>query len=95
MDVFTLFQIRDLKRAIHLWCTKTRFGKLSDVGKLQDIVGMTPLHILACSTKHHLEMYQLLVEKYPENLVTKDQWEDFRFWMHCGVMPRVKLLNSQ
>lgn len=68
--------IRDLKRAIHPWSTKTRPGKLSDVGKLQDTVGMTPLHILACSTKHHLEMYQLLVEKYPENLVTKDQWED-------------------
>ena len=56
--------------------TKTRLGKkLCESGKRQDSLGMTPLHILACSTKHHLEMYQLLVERYPETLVTKDRWD--------------------
>ena len=66
--------INDLKRAIHPWCTKTRSGKLNDTGKRRDIVGMTPLHILACSIKHNVEMYQLLIEKYPENLITTDDW---------------------
>jgi hypothetical protein len=51
-----------------------RSTKSSVVGKRQDLFGMTPLHILACSTKHHLEIYQLLVEKYPENLTVHDMW---------------------
>ena len=66
--------INDLKRAIHPWSTKTRSGKVNDTGKRRDIVGMTPLHILACSTKHCSELFQLLVEKYPENLITTDDW---------------------
>ncbi len=66
--------LTDMKRVIHPWATKTRCGKLSAIGKRQDIFRMTPLHILACSTIHHLEMYQLLVEKYPENLTVKDKW---------------------
>jgi hypothetical protein len=35
---------------------------------------MTPLHILACSSVHNLEAYHLLVEQYPENLITVDRW---------------------
>lgn len=66
--------MRDIQRVIHPWSTKTRCGKLSEVGKRQDFQGMTPLHILVSSTKHRLEMYQMLVEKYPDNLVTKDKW---------------------
>jgi hypothetical protein len=68
--------LSDMRRVIHPWATKTRCGKLSDVGKRQDYWSMTPLHILACTTKHHLELYQLLVEKYPETLVTKDHYGD-------------------
>ncbi len=68
--------LSDMKRIIHPWSTKTRSGKVFEIGKLHDIFGMTPLHILACSTKHHLEMYQLLVEKYPENLTVNDKWGD-------------------
>ncbi len=64
----------DIEREIHPRATKTRCGKLSDLGKRQDFQGMTPLHILTCSAKHHLEIYQLLVEKYPENLTVHDQW---------------------
>ena len=44
------------------------------MGKQNDCLGMTPLHILACSTVQRLELYQLLVEKYPENLISKDHW---------------------
>jgi hypothetical protein len=35
---------------------------------------MTPLHILACSSVHDLELYHLIVEKYPTNLITEDGW---------------------
>ena len=40
-------------------------------GKQQDCLGMTPLHILACSTKQQdsIEVYQLLIDKYPETLI--------------------------
>ena len=43
-------------------------------GLHQDCLGMTPLHILACSTVHSLELYQLIVDKYPENLIVEDAW---------------------
>ena len=44
--------------------------------KGQDCLGMTPLHILACSTKHHLEMYQMLILRHPDYLITEDAWGD-------------------
>jgi hypothetical protein len=50
---------------------KTRTGKS---GNQQDSLGMTPLHILACSKKQSLELYQLILEKHPTNLITEDVW---------------------
>ena len=35
---------------------------------------MTPLHILACSSVHSLELYRLIIKKYPTNLITEDRW---------------------
>jgi len=35
---------------------------------------MTPLHILACSTLQNIELYRVLVAKYPEALITEDSW---------------------
>lgn len=62
-------------------------GRESMTGTRCDCIGMTPLHILACSTCHTMEMYQLLVLKYPENLVTKDGWGDvpllYAFWSNA------------
>jgi hypothetical protein len=49
-------------------------NKLDPTGNQQDCLGMTPLHILACSTVHNLEMYRLIVENYPANLITEDRW---------------------
>jgi hypothetical protein len=49
-------------------------SQLNPTGNNQDCIGMTPLHILACSSVHDLEVYRLIVEKYPTNLVTKDRW---------------------
>lgn len=51
-------------------------SNVNPTGNLQDGLGMTPLHILACSSVQNLELYKLLVTKYPENLITKDRWGD-------------------
>jgi hypothetical protein len=48
--------------------------KLDLTGNQQDCLGMTPLHILACSSVHDLDVYRLIVEKYPANLITEDRW---------------------
>jgi len=59
-------------------------NRIIETGKQQDCLGMTPLHILACSTKHDLALYKLIIEKYPENLITQDGWGDipllYAFW---------------
>jgi hypothetical protein len=48
--------------------------KLDPTGNQQDCLGMTPLHILTCSSVHNIELYRLIVEKYPTNLITEDRW---------------------
>ena len=53
-----------------------RHSKLNPTGSQQDCLGMTPLHIMACSTAQNIELYRVLIEKYPENLITKDRWGD-------------------
>ena len=67
--------MQHLKRAINPWTTRP-LGQPNPTGKQQDCLGMTPLHILACSTKQNIEMYRLLIEKYPESLIMKDKWGD-------------------
>jgi hypothetical protein len=80
---------------ILLDATNTRSGqrrtlrsKLDPTGNQQDCLGMTPLHILACSSVHDIELYRLIVEKYPTNLVTEDRWGAlpllYAFW---GAVP--------
>ena len=44
---------------------RSLFSKLDPTGNQQDCLGMTPLHIVACSTVQNLELYQVMVEKYP------------------------------
>ena len=71
--------------------TETVLGDLKrgmdTTGKHQDCLGMTPLHILACSTKQDIETYRLLVGECPETLIVKDKWGDipllYALW--CGV----------
>jgi hypothetical protein len=52
----------------------TSGNELDPTGNQQDCLGMTPLHILACSSVHNLEVYRLIIEKYPTNLITVDAW---------------------
>ena len=87
-DTETIMQ--SLKREINPW-TSIPPGQLNTSGKEQDCLGMTPLHILACSTKPTMKMYQLLIDKYPETLIMKDKWGDipllYAFW--CNVPTEV------
>jgi hypothetical protein len=53
---------------------RTLRSKLDPTGNHQDCLGMTPLHIMACSSVHDLEVYRLIVQKYPANLITNDRW---------------------
>jgi hypothetical protein len=54
--------------------SRTLRSKLDPTGNQQDCLGMTPLHILTCSSVHDLDVYRLIVEKYPVNLITEDRW---------------------
>ena len=53
---------------------RTLRSMLDPTGNLQDCLGMTPIHILACSSIHDLELYRVIVAKYPTNLITEDRW---------------------
>ena len=53
---------------------RTLHSKLDPTGSQQDCLGMTPLHILACSSVHDLEVYRVIIENYPTNLITEDRW---------------------
>jgi hypothetical protein len=63
--------------------------KLDRTGNQQDCLGMTPLHILACSYVHDLEVYHVIIDNYPTNLITEDRWGAVpllcAFW---GAAPR-------
>jgi hypothetical protein len=68
--------LQDLIAAINLRSGQRRTlrSKLDPTGNQQDCLGMTPLHILTCSSVHNLEVYRVIVEKYPANLITEDRW---------------------
>jgi hypothetical protein len=53
---------------------RTLRSKLDPTGNQQDCLGMTPLHILTCSSFHDLELYRVIIENYPTNLITQDRW---------------------
>jgi len=55
---------------------KRKINQLNVSGKQRDCLGMTSLHILACSTNPTIEMYRLLIDKFPETLIMKDKWGD-------------------
>jgi hypothetical protein len=59
-------------------------GELDPTGNEQDCLGMTPLHILTCSSVHNLEVYRTIIENYPTNLITEDKWGEtpllYAFW---------------
>jgi hypothetical protein len=72
--------------------------ELDPTGNQQDCLSMTPLHILACSTVHNLDVYRLIVEKYPANLITEDRWGAlpllYAFWGDAPAVIIQFLLDS-
>jgi hypothetical protein len=75
-----------------------RTRQLDPTGNQQDCLGMTPLHIMACSSVHNLELYRLIVENYPTNLITEDRWGAlpllYAFWGAAPAAIIQFLLNS-
>ena len=53
---------------------RTLRNKLDPTGNQQDCLGMTPLHILTCSSVHDIEVYRVIIDNYPTNLITEDRW---------------------
>ena len=66
----TLDQLNDLTTLRK----RTLGSNVNPTGNLQDRLGMTPLHIMACSTVQNIEFYRVLIEKYPDTLITEDRW---------------------
>jgi hypothetical protein len=68
--------LQDLIAAINMRSgqRQTLRSKLDPTGNQQDCLGMTPLHSLACSSVHDLEVYRVIVENYPTNLKNEDRW---------------------
>ena len=65
-----------------------------DTGKKrQDCLGMTPLHILALSTKQSVEVYQLLIERFPEDFVTEDNWGDLPIYYACMINAPLEIIR--
>jgi len=66
---------------------RTLCSKLEPTGNQQDC-GMTPLHNLMCSSVHDLELYHVIVENYPTNLITEDGWGALPLlYAFCGATP--------
>ena len=49
-------------------------GGWTESGARRDVMGMTPLHVLACSSRQTGDMHRLLAERYPEAVCSKDSW---------------------
>ena len=49
-------------------------GARTESGCRRDCMGMTCLHVLACSSRQTADMHRLLLERYPEAVHAKDSW---------------------
>lgn len=47
-------------------------SKLNQTGNNRDCLGMTPHHILACTSVHNIEIYRVIIDNYHTNLITED-----------------------
>ncbi|KAL3944925.1 MAG: hypothetical protein SGBAC_001016 [Bacillariaceae sp.] len=75
------------------------FGTPHAIDSQQDAFGMTPLHILACSVHQSLDLYRLLFDYNPTDLITKDKWGDYplqyAYQTHAPLEHVLLLLRSQ
>jgi len=76
---------------------RTLRSRLDPTGNQQDCLGMTPLHILTCSSVHNLEMNRVIVENYPANLITEDRWgalQIIQFLLDSYIIHSTLIMNS-
>jgi len=74
-QTFNSITVDELNNATNVRYVQYRtLRKLNPTGSQQDCLGMTPLHILACSTVQDISLYRILIDKYPETLVMEDRW---------------------
>ena len=65
-------------------CIQAQYSRWLDLldtgttGGQQDFLEMPHLHSLACSVKQCLKLYQYILEKYPANLISKDEPGDLQ-----------------
>jgi hypothetical protein len=61
--------------------------------KREDCLGMTPLHILGLSKKQEPELYQLLVERYPGDILIRDAWGCLPIYYVCLSDAPIKIVR--
>ena len=71
-----------------------RSTKLNPSGNNQDCLGMTSLHIMAYSTVQSIDLYLVLIGKYPENLITEVNGEQYHYFMQFGVVHLMRLYGT-
>lgn len=74
-------------------------SKFNTSGNEGDWQGLTPLHILACSTTHNVELYQVLIKNYPSNIIETDKYDKeplyYALWGNAPVEVIMLLATSQ
>lgn len=76
--------LQELSQALmDMEALETVGGERSGSMRQQDAFDMTPIHILAMSKKQDLELYQFLVETYPEDLSLQDAWGYLPIYYAC------------
>jgi hypothetical protein len=67
---------------------------LPEHGLNQDCLGMTPLHILACSSNGRgIKVFQCMIDKYPNALLIEDRWGDLPLNYALYAEARIKVIN--
>jgi hypothetical protein len=73
---------------------KHQVARLSAYGLQQDCLGMTPLHILACSSNGRgIEDFQCMIDKYPNALLIEDRWGDLPLNYALYAEARIEVIN--
>ena len=85
--------VDQLYNATNVRISRSR-SKLDATGSQQDCLGMTPLHILACSSVQSIDLYKVLVTKYPGTLIMNEDGERYHYFMQYGEVLLMRLYNS-
>ena len=90
---YTNITAEQLDNATDIRISRSR-SKLNPSGNQQDCLGMTPLHIMTCSTVQQLDLYRVLIDKYPDNLILKMLGGRYHCFMPFGGGFQMRLCSS-